>query len=97
MKNPIFSSKAEKELLAAWIWYEEQQPGLGDRFSNEIQRKVNFLIKNPLHYPLKGRHHEARVEVFPFIVIYAVETNSDIIKIISIFHTSRHPKRKETK
>lgn len=94
MENVIFSAKAEKELLAAWEWYEEQQPGLGDRFVNEIQRKINFLSRNPLHYPVKGRHHEARSEVFPFIVIYASEDRNSAVKIISIFHTSRHPKQK---
>ena len=43
MENVIFSTKAEKELLSAWASYEEQQPGLGDRFVNEIHRKITFL------------------------------------------------------
>jgi hypothetical protein len=27
-----FLPKARKELLTGWPWYEERQPGLGDRF-----------------------------------------------------------------
>ena len=28
----ILQPRAIKEFLDAWIWYEEKQPGLGDRF-----------------------------------------------------------------
>lgn len=94
MENVVFSVKAEQQLVDAWIWYEEQQSGLGDRFIAEVQRKINFLARNPLHYPVKGRHRQAKVEVFPYLVIYAFEGNKDVIKITSVFHTSRHPQQK---
>ncbi|MBD1393917.1 type II toxin-antitoxin system RelE/ParE family toxin [Mucilaginibacter glaciei] len=94
MENVIFSVKAEKELLASWEWYEEQQAELGDRFIREVQRKISFVIRNPLHYPLKGRHREAKIEIFPFIITYAVQANDLFIKITSVFHTSRHPEQK---
>jgi hypothetical protein len=47
------SPKAEKELYKAWKWYEEEQPGLGERFENEFFRKVDLILNNPLHYALK--------------------------------------------
>ncbi len=30
--SAIFSSRAQKEINESWNWYEERQPGLGDRF-----------------------------------------------------------------
>ncbi len=83
--------KAQKEILNTWEWYENQQPGLGDHFKQEIYNKINLIVKNPLHYPLKGKYREAYIEVFPFLV-YKVMKNEVII--LSVFHTSRHPKNK---
>jgi len=45
------SPKAEKELYKAWAWYEEEQPGLGDRLKKEFFRKIGLIQSNPLHYP----------------------------------------------
>jgi len=39
------SPKAEKELYKAWTWYEEEQPGLGDRFQKEFFRKTGLNTK----------------------------------------------------
>jgi len=47
------SPKAAQELYEAWEWYEEEKPTLGDRFQREVLRKINFIHRNPLHYPLK--------------------------------------------
>jgi len=56
--------KAEIEFLEAWIWYEDKQTGLGDRFAKEVHRKINFVVRNPLHYPLKGKYRETGIDVF---------------------------------
>jgi len=86
--------KAEDELYAAIRWYEKEQPGLGDRFENEFLRKVTLIQNNPLHYPIKKGFHETTTEVFPFLIVYKVDERRGVINIASVFHTSRHPKRK---
>jgi hypothetical protein len=45
--------KARQEIFEGWKWYEEQQAGLGDRFEDEVFRKIALIEANPLHYPLK--------------------------------------------
>lgn len=32
--------KAQSEILEAWEWYEDKQPGLGDRFKNGVKRAI---------------------------------------------------------
>jgi len=86
--------KAQKEILAAWEWYEDQQQGLGDRFKEEVRNKIQSILNNPWHYPLKGNFHEAQTDNFPFLIIYKIDKHEDRILILSVFHTSRHPKRK---
>ena len=89
--------KAQQEILEAWEYYEDQQEGLGDRFKNEVRNKISLILSNPLHYPLKGKYHEAQTDDFPFVIVYKIDKRNDRILILSVFHTSRHPKRKYTK
>lgn len=89
--------KAQKEILEAWEWYEDQQQGLGDRFKEAVRDKIELILNNPLHYPLKGKYHEAQTDNFPFLIIYKIDKRQELILILSVFHTSRHPKRKYTK
>jgi plasmid stabilization system protein ParE len=86
--------KARLELLEARLWYEEQQQGLGKRFKEEVFRKIDLIQNNPLHYPLKKGLREAQTEVFPYLIVYKVVKSRNMIVIVSIFHTSRHPKKK---
>lgn len=34
-------------MAESYDWYEEQQPGVGDRFYDEIERYITILEKNP--------------------------------------------------
>lgn len=86
--------KAQSEILEAWEWYEDKQPRLGDRFKNEVKRAIGFIQTEPLHYPLKGKYREIRVDIFPYLIVFKIDDINRIIIILSVFHTSRHPKKK---
>ena len=86
--------KAQKEIIDAWKWYEEQQPGLGDRFKYEVRKKIASIVENHLHYPLKGKYREAQTDVFPYLIIFRFDKKADMIFVVSVFHMSRHPKKK---
>jgi plasmid stabilization system protein ParE len=86
--------KAQKEILRAWEWYEDKETGLGDNFKQEVAKKINLILKSPLHYPLKGKFRETQIDVFPFLIVYKILKSMDEIIIVSVFHTSRHPKKK---
>jgi len=91
----ILLLKAKKELIDSWKWYESRQSGLGNRFEAEVFRSFGLIIKNPKHYPQKTLAlREIGVRVFPFLVIYTIDERRKKIVIVSIFHTSRNPKKK---
>jgi hypothetical protein len=46
---------------------------LGDRFKNEVAWAVQLILKNPLHYTLKGKFREIKIDVFPYLMIYQVD------------------------
>ena len=86
--------KAQKEILKAWEWYEEAKEGLGDRFIEDLHRKIKLVQENPLHYPIKGKYREAQTDKFPYLIVYKIDIKNNMIVITSVFHTSRHPKQK---
>jgi plasmid stabilization system protein ParE len=67
---------------------------LGDRFEEDVFSKISLIAANPLHYPSKKKAREAVTDNFPFLIVYRINEKQKLIMIISIFHTSRHPKKK---
>jgi hypothetical protein len=47
----ILQPRARKELLDAWIWYEEKQTDLGDRFEIEVYKQLEEIEQHPKRYP----------------------------------------------
>jgi plasmid stabilization system protein ParE len=98
MYTLIYSSKAEKEFLEAYDYYEERLLGLGDRFVNCIESKVESIVKNPYAYSIRRKNlHEYWVKEFPFLIVYQILEKENLIVIASVFHTSRNPKKKYRK
>lgn len=91
----IFSGRVQKEIAKSWQWYEERQPGLGDRFVKEVLAKVKLIEQNPERYPTRYKSYkETPIAVFPFLIIYRLNSGKKIIRIVSVFHTSLNPKKK---
>ena len=86
--------KAIIEVYESSDWYEERQLGLGYRFEKEVASKIISIAKNPFHYSLKGKYHEASLNDFPFLILYEIDQESKIVIIASVFHMSRHLKTK---
>jgi len=93
-----FYRKANREYVEAYDWYEEQSEGLGERFENSLLEAVNSIANNPLHYQEKKMSsRECKLHNFPYLVVYRIFPKQNKIYILSIFHTSRNPKRKYRK
>ncbi|WP_342088357.1 type II toxin-antitoxin system RelE/ParE family toxin [Dyadobacter sp. OTU695] len=93
--NILFLKTAEIELHEAYEWYEKRKIGLGKRFIAEISGRLNSIADNP-HKFAKRYGQKLRfvpLPVFPFIIAYRSEEDEQVIQVVSIFHTSRNPKK----
>ena len=50
------SEKASKQFAEVAQWYEEKAVGLGDRFSDIIQRKLELIQRFPERYPKRKKN-----------------------------------------
>ncbi len=98
MKNNytiIFHPKAEKEYLDSVEWYEDAMIELGQEFVDEIENTINRISTNPLLFPVKKfQLREAVVKKFPFVIVFEVKQKENQVNILTVFHTSRNPKKK---
>ena len=91
MSLPItYNRAARREYDEAADWYEQQQAGLGERFTEAVQAELDIISVMPRCHgvEIKGVR-KAKVQGFPYCIYYREEANR--VRIISVFHTSRDP------
>ena len=84
--------KALIEIDDAYIWYEEQSNGLGERFKVEVDTAFQTILNSPNGYEKFGKHRQFPMEKFPFIILF--EMTKTVLYIDAVFHTSLDPKTK---
>jgi plasmid stabilization system protein ParE len=93
--SSLLSSKAQKEVLVSWKWYEERSKGLGDRFVKEVTETILEIEQDPDRYSSKYKNYrQTRIATFPFLIIFKINERNKIVRIVSVFHTSRNPNKK---
>ncbi|WP_419803643.1 type II toxin-antitoxin system RelE/ParE family toxin [Mucilaginibacter sp.] len=91
-------ARANQEFVDIISWYMNQQDGLDEKFVDQFDIETAVILNQPLIFPKsKKGYHQALMKIFPFQIIYSVDQQAGIITIVSIFHTSRHPRKKTSK
>jgi len=81
---------ATAELEQAVAWYEQREPGLGERLYVAFQEARLFIRRNPnAGSPFDHGTRKWRVPGFPYKVIYC-DLTEDIL-IVAIAHDSQRP------
>jgi toxin ParE1/3/4 len=75
----------------AFAFYERQEPGLGWRFLETVERAAELLCEHPEAGQLVagGLRHWV-VRDFPYVILYSVRPGEIFIE--SVFHGSRAPR-----
>ena len=85
--------EANLEMIEAYLYYEEQQKGLGERFFAQVDVYMDRIQTNPEHFPCKrSPYREAWIKKYPYLIIYEIVENKVIV--YSVFNTWQHPEKK---
>jgi plasmid stabilization system protein ParE len=91
----VLSALAIQELEAAVDWYNECEPGLGKRFIEAIDKRLGVIAETPGIFAIKASgYNEIVVEKFPFLIVYKIIADRNVVRVLHIFHTSRNPNLK---
>jgi hypothetical protein len=86
--------EAELEAAEAVLWYDDQQPGLGDAFLAELHEafeRIDGRPAEPSRLQSYSGGHEVRrclLKRFPYIVIYVMRQRP---LVVAVSHARRRP------
>ena len=84
------SNLAVLELDDAAEYYNQESPGLGDKFKNEIKKSLERISNYPTSWSVeRGDIRKYLVHKFPYKIMYSIE--EDHLFIIAIAHQHRKP------
>jgi len=88
--NLEFLPEARSEFADAVKFYEDKEPGLGNRLKNEIEEACSTIVAHPLLWrERQGGFRRVNCPVFPYYIAYF--TRRHVILIAAVAHESRHP------
>ena len=86
------SRLVEEDQLAAAVWYDDQQPGLGDAFLDESEAIICSLAANALLYSVRFADVRClRLRRFHRYGVYYV-VRGDEVRLLAIHHGARDPR-----
>lgn len=86
----IILPKAQANILQTRAWYENESPGLGDRFWDVLHQA---LLQYPSIYTPVGKEARmALVKRFPYKVFFIANEAAQRIEIVAVVHNKRHPR-----
>ena len=79
------------DIQQAIDYYDEQQIGLGKKFSLVVDKHFQIISKNPFY---QIRYHHVRclpIKNYPFMIHFFITEKTKTAFIVSVYHTSQKP------
>jgi plasmid stabilization system protein ParE len=89
----VIEERAEREFADAVRFYDESNPGLGQRFAHDVRDLFKVVCENPERFPRYSRvTRKAKVPaLWPYSIYFAIQVESAELVIVTIWHGSRNP------
>ena len=92
----VIKEQAVIDMQKAYDYYEENKPGLGERFLDTLEYYFDRVQKYPEHYQVKRKpYREAFIKDFPYLIVYEIIEENVIV--YAVFNTHLDPKKKPSK
>ena len=94
----VVRPEIDDDLLQAAEWYDQQQPGLGQKFLRDVIETIERLLQNPFLYYVRNRRRQVRwvyTRRFPYRIIFSVIGNT--VVLYAVIHGARHDRNWKTR
>jgi len=82
--------EAADEFEDAADYYDHQQPGLGQRYRDEVDRHIRWIGQYPnLPHVRSGGYRRVNLKIFPYYVAYVF--HQEAVWVLAIAHAHRKP------
>lgn len=90
MRSLLLRPQAQLDIADAAGWYQDQKPGLGIRFLDEVGRVLVRARVSPHQFPeIESGIRRGLLQRFPYSVYFSVGANR--VEVIAVLHQHRHP------
>ena len=87
----LIREEAVGEIRQAYLWYENQNIGLGKRMLTSFEKSLLTIERTPMLFPVNFDNvRRALIKTFPFGILF--EIIDEQVIILSFFHLKRDPK-----
>lgn len=84
--------RAERDIVVARQWYDQQRLPLGTEFLDEAFRTIRNVVSSPFQYPVIYRQtRRALLTRFPFALYF--RTSGNTVVVVGVLHTRRNPRK----
>jgi plasmid stabilization system protein ParE len=89
----VIEAEAEREFAEAVAFYDEREPGVGQRFAHELLAFFKTVCDDPERFPLASRlTRKAKFpKPWPYSVFFAIKRETSEVVISTIWHGARNP------
>jgi hypothetical protein len=86
-----FHRLAIREYEETRAWYERRREGLGDAFTDEVDRAIARIAKSPTRWPVDFvRFRKVRLRRFPYL-LYDHVVDDSLAFVLVVAHARRRP------
>ena len=94
-RRVIFMPEARVEMVEAQDWHEVKADRLGVAYRHELERVVEGLVENPMHFPIMVRDvRRARLIKFPYALYFRSMPDG---VVLACFHSRRDPQSSQAR
>ncbi|HEY2328837.1 MAG TPA: type II toxin-antitoxin system RelE/ParE family toxin [Verrucomicrobiae bacterium] len=89
----VIEDEAEREFAEAVVFYDEHEPGVGQRFAKELQKVFKTVCQDPDRFSFASRlTQKAKMpEPWPYSIYFVVKRKTSEVIISTIWHGARNP------
>ena len=89
----VIEAEAEQEFAEVVGFYDEREPGVGQRFARELRAFFKTVCDDPERFPFASRlTRKAKLpKPWPYSVYFAIKRETSEVVISTIWHGSRNP------
>ncbi|MFT3935608.1 MAG: type II toxin-antitoxin system RelE/ParE family toxin [Chitinophagaceae bacterium] len=83
---------ADKDLLIAIDYYNQQAEDLGYRFADLVEKYIANIALLPTASSIRYKNVRCKpIAIFPYLIMFTVDEINKTVNILRIFHTSQEP------
>ena len=85
-----FLDEARLEFLEALSFYEGEQAGLGQRFKDEVDKSIRWIVANPEVLRVRGGgYRRMNLRIFPYYLPYIIRGGN--VWLLAVAHGRQRP------